>query len=53
MPEAGRPALAAFREAFFRWLEDHAHDWPHNRDYMKASVVGGSELDTDLQAFRW
>ena len=22
------PALTAFREAFFRWLDQHAADWP-------------------------
>jgi len=33
-------ALAAFREAFFKWLNDHADDWPENRDYKKACLVG-------------
>ena len=50
MDHGGRPptgeavsrdaALTAFREAFFRWLENHADDWPENRDYKKASLVG-------------
>jgi hypothetical protein len=25
-------ALQAFREAFFKWLDRHADEWPPNRD---------------------
>ena len=33
-------ALRGFRKAFFKWLNDHADEWPGNRDYIKASLVG-------------
>ena len=45
MDHGGRPpsgdtwsreaALQAFRAAFFPWVNDHADDWPRNRDHIR------------------
>ena len=33
-------ALRAFKAAFIRWVNDHADEWPSNRDRIQASQAG-------------
>ena len=50
MDHGGRPpsgdswsregALRAFKAAFIRWVNDHADEWPSNRDRIQASQAG-------------
>ena len=33
-------ALKAFRKAFLKWVNEHAEQWPRDRDYKKACLEG-------------